>query len=49
MRYYVKPAMEYHEAICGEMMALSLIEEKADNSEILVKEDKSWNIWSEEE
>lgn len=48
MKQYIKPAIEVTETENIEIIALSVISEKADNSEVLSKEEGSWNIWEEE-
>lgn len=41
--------MEITETEMDQMIALSIIDGDADNSEVLVEEDNDWNIWGEAE
>lgn len=49
MKHYIKPELEIVETAATKILALSMINSKADNSEVLSKEEtaESWNIWEE--
>lgn len=48
-KMYIAPAVEFNETMASQMMALSLIDEAADDSNILVKDENGdWDIWGEE-
>jgi len=48
MKQYIKPSMEQLRAVCSKMTAVSIIEGgKADDSEVLTKENNAWDIWNE--
>ena len=45
---YQKPSTELLSAECSQMMAVSLIDGKADGSaEVLTKENSDWEIWED--
>ena len=46
---YIAPETQIHQTIAQGMMAVSLKDESADMSEVLVKENNDWNMWSEDE
>lgn len=48
-KMYIAPAVEINETMAASMMALSLFDDAADNSAVLVEgENSDWNIWDEE-
>lgn len=47
MKKYIVPQVDICKAECSAMMALSLKQGYADDSEILSREDVEWMIWSE--
>lgn len=48
-KMYITPAVEINETMAASMMALSLQSGAADNSDVLGKEEKAWDMWSEDE
>lgn len=46
---YIAPTTEIKLTDMSQMIALSLQPDPADGSEVLVQEDKDWNIWDDEE
>ncbi len=48
MRKYIVPQVDICQAEGSTMMALSLQQGTADDSEILSREDAEWDIWSED-
>ena len=48
-KMYITPAVEINETMAASMMALSLQTGAADGSEVLGKEENSWNVWGEDE
>lgn len=48
-KMYITPAVEINETMAASMMALSLQTGAADSSEVLTKEENSWNVWGEDE
>ena len=47
-KMYIAPAVEINETMAASMMALSLMQGPANDSEVLVKE-QEWNVWGEDE
>lgn len=45
---YMAPLVEISETQTEQMMALSLQQDPANDSEVLVKEDADWSIWQED-
>ena len=45
---YLKPNNELLQAECVQMIAVSLIDGKADDSEVLSKENNDWDMWKDE-
>ena len=48
-KMYIAPVVEINETTTASMMALSLQQGAADNSEVLGKEENNWNVWGEDE
>ena len=49
MKKDIKPAIEQFQAECIQIMAISVIEgAKADDSEVLSKENVEWDMWEDE-
>lgn len=46
---YKAPVVEINEAQASQMMALSLQTGAADSSDVLGKEESTWNVWGDEE
>lgn len=44
---YIAPAVEINETMACQMIALSLQEGAANNSDALVEEEAEWDIWDE--
>lgn len=45
----MKPVIEQLQAECTQIIAISIIDgAKADNSEVLSKENTDWDIWEDE-
>ncbi len=48
MKNYIKPAIEQLHADYVQMIAVSIIDDgKADDSEVLTKENDDWQIWED--
>ena len=48
MKNYIKPAIEQLHADSVQMIAVSIIDDgKADDSEVLTKENDDWQIWED--
>ena len=48
MKRYIKPSIEILEAECVQVVAVSLADgTDADNSEVMTREDKDWQIWED--
>ena len=47
-KMYITPEVEINETMAASMMALSLMQGPANDSEVLVKE-QEWNVWGEDE
>ena len=49
MKKYIQPEIRINAAETSQMMAVSIVDGNADSSKpVLTKEDKDWNIWSDE-
>ncbi len=49
MKKYIQPEIRINAAEASQMMAVSIVDGSADSSKpVLTKEDKDWNIWSDE-
>ncbi len=46
---YIAPVVEINETMVCQMMALSLQDGSADNSDALVKKANDWDMWGEAE
>lgn len=46
-KMYITPAVEINKTTTCNMMAISLQTSPADDSEVLSKEDCSWDLWNE--
>lgn len=49
MKKYIVPQVGIHQTECSTMLALSLQQGSADNSDVLSRKDTEWNIWTESE
>ena len=48
MKKYIKPSIECLRAECSQIIAVSIIDGgSADDSEVMTKENNSWDIWGE--
>lgn len=47
-KIYITPAVEINESMASQMMALSIIDETADSSDVLVGEGVDLDIWEQE-
>ena len=47
-KMYITPKVEIKETMAASMMALSLQNGSADNSDVLNKEENEWNVWGED-
>ena len=48
MKEYIKPGIELLQTECTQIIAVSIIEgAKADDSEVLTRENPEWDIWED--
>lgn len=48
-KMYVAPAVEINETMACQMMALSIMDGKADDSEVLGKGQQDWDMWYDDD